>query len=222
MGAGAGSSYAQTVSGRDAYRRSAGVYDRFIEPLQAGVRRVALDVVPPQPGWDVLDVGCGTGTGLAAYLEAGCDVAGVEVSQAMFERARDRLGDQADLQLTDGGPLPFGDGRFDLVATSMVLHEVPEDQRAALIGEMARVARDDGRLLITDFRFGPLRGWKGPTLKVVHEVIEGVSGHYSGFRSFRAAGGVPHLLDETGLEIEREKIIAGGNLAIYVVTPSIS
>ncbi len=33
----------------DPYRRIAPIYDRLIEPLEAGVRRVALGVLPPQP-----------------------------------------------------------------------------------------------------------------------------------------------------------------------------
>lgn len=199
----------------------AGVYDRLIEPMQAGVRGVAREVVPPQPGWRVLDVGCGTGTGLAEYLEAGCTVAGVDVSAAMLERANTRLGDAAELHLTDGDVLPFDSGRFDLVTTSMVLHEVPVQARTALVTEMARVATDDGRLLLIDFRFGSLRGWKGPVLRMTSALIERFAGHYSGYRTFKATGGVPHVVGEAGLEVEREKIVAGGNVAIYVVAPTI-
>ncbi|MDH3397985.1 MAG: class I SAM-dependent methyltransferase [Acidimicrobiia bacterium] len=203
----------------DPYRRIAGVYDRLIEPMQAGVRRVALDVVPPQPRWQVLDVGCGTGTGMAPYVEAGCTVIGVDVSDAMLERATARLGDRAEFHLTDGGALPFDGGRFDLITTSMVLHEVPADARTDLVTEMARVAKPDGRLLFIDFRFGSLRGWKGPTFRALSVVIERLSGHYSGYRSFKTSGGVPAVVDEAGLNIDREKIVAGGNVAIYVVTP---
>lgn len=90
------------MSARDPYRRLAPLYDRLIEPMQAGVRRIALDLIPPQPDWQVLDVGCGTGTGMAPYIEAGCAVIGVDVSAAMLEKAAARLGDRAKLHLTDG------------------------------------------------------------------------------------------------------------------------
>ena len=207
------------MSGKDPYRWQAEVYDRLIEPLQAGVRRVALEVVPPQPEWQVLDVGCGTGTGLAGYVDAGCTVAGVDTSAAMLEKATECLGEAAELHLTAGDSLPFDGGRFDLVATSMVLHEVPEDARTALVTEMARVAKSDGRLLLIDFRFGSLRGWKGPTLRMLNAVIERFSGHYSEYRSFKAYGGIPPVVKAAGLGIEHEKIVGGGNLAIYVVPP---
>ena len=161
------------MSDNDPYRRIAGVYDRLIEPMQAGVRRVALDVIPPEPGWQVLDVGCGTGTGMARYVEAGCTAVGVDVSAAMLDKAKARLGVQTDLHLTDGNTLPFDDGCFDLVTTSMVLHEVPTDARTTFVAEMARVSKPSNALLFIDFRFGSLRGWKGPTLRGLSEVIEG-------------------------------------------------
>lgn len=211
--------YARTMSAIDPYRRIAKVYDRFIEPMQAGVRRIALELVPPQSDWKVLDVGCGTGTGIVPYVEAGCTVSGVDVSVTMLEKATARLGDRAELRLTDGRTLPFDGGRFDLVCASMVLHEVPAIAREAFVIEMARVARPNGRMLLIDFRFGSLRGWKGPTLRAFSRIIERLSGHYSRYRSFEASGGVPSVVDRAGLGIEREKIVAGGNIAIYVVRP---
>ncbi len=207
------------MSATDPYRRVARVYDRLIEPMQAGVRRVAREVIPPQPEWHVLDVGCGTGTGMVPYVEAGCVVIGVDVSPSMLEIASARVGDRAELHLTDGDTLPFDGGRFDLVTTSMVLHEVPADARRTFVTELARVAKPDGRLLLIDFRFGSLRGWRGPTFRALSAVIERFSGHHSGYRSFKASGGVPGVVGEAGLSIEREKIAGGGTLAIYVVAP---
>jgi ubiquinone/menaquinone biosynthesis C-methylase UbiE len=138
----------------------------------------------------------------------------------MLDRAKSRLGDSARLHLTDGGALPFPSESIDLVTTSMVLHEVPAPERAPLLREMVRVTRREGRLLLIDFRFGSLRGWRGPLLRGLSGLIERVAGHYPGYRSFKKAGGIPALVTGAGLEIEREKIVAGGNLAIYVVTPA--
>lgn len=211
--------YSHIMDAHDPYRRIAGVYDRLIEPMQRGVRRVALDVVPPRPEWQVLDVGCGTGTGMAPYFETGCTVVGVDTSTAMLEVAAARLGDRADLHLTRGDVLPFDGRRFDLVTTSMVLHEVPADERTGLVTEMARVAKPHGRLLFIDYHFGSLRGWKGPTFRALSAVVERFSGHYSGYRSFKALGGIPGVVSGAGLAIEREKVVAGGNVAIFVVAP---
>ncbi len=203
----------------DPYRRIARIYDQVIEPMQAGVRRVALRVMPPEQGWRVLDVGCGTGTGLVPYLAAGCEVSGVDVSPEMLDRARNRLGTNADLRLTDGDSLPFPDDSFDLAITTMVLHEVPAGQRVAFVKEMARVVKPRGALTVIDFRFGTLRGWRGPVLRAASEIIERLSGHYSRYRSFRQAGGVPGVMEVAGLVVTLEKIVAGGNVAICVMNP---
>lgn len=205
------------MSGADPYRRIAGVYDRIVEPMQRGVRRRALDLVAPRPHWRVLDVGCGTGTGLVPYVEAGCTVAGLDVSAAMLERARERLGGAVDLRLTEGGRFPFEGGRFDLVTMSMVLHEIPAAERAEVLREMARVTAPGGRMLVTDFWFGSRRSAKGRLLRFVSWIMERLSGHYRGYRTFRAAGGVPAAAGAAGLEVEAEKVVAGGNLAIFVL-----
>ena len=205
------------MAGHDPYRRMAHLYDRLIEPMQSGVRRIALDLVPPDPAWDVLDVGCGTGTGLAGYADAGCAVVGIDVSAAMLERASERLGHRAELHLVSPGPMPFEDDRFDLAITSMVIHELPAEGRIPLVRETARVVKPGGRLLVIDFRFGSLRGWRGRALRLILPIIERFSGHYRQYRSFRIAGGVPPLLAAADLELEREKIVAGGNLAVYVI-----
>ncbi len=164
-------------------------------------------------------MGCGTGTGLAGYQAAGCTVAGVDVSPAMLAEAGARLGEGAELHLTKGEVLPFAAGHFDLVTASMVLHEVAVGDRSSLLTEMARCTKPGGRILITDFRIGSLRGWRGPILRVVNAVIERFSGHYAGYRSFRSGGGIPALAERAGFTVEREKITAGGNIGIYVVNP---
>lgn len=74
-------------------------------------------------------------------------------------------------------------------------------------------------MLLIDFRFGHLRGWKGPVLRSLSSIVERLSGHYSGYQSFKISGGVPELVSRAGLILLREKIVAGGNVAIYEVTP---
>jgi len=154
------------------------------------------------------------------YLDAGCAVAGVDMSEAMLKKATERLGDRADVRLTDGQTLPFADDQFDLVTTTMVVHEVPGDQRGAFVAEMARVAKPGGALMLIDFRFGSLRGWRGPGLRLASGIIERLSGHYSRYRTFKDTGGVPGVLASVGLDVTTEKIVAGGNVAIYLVSPS--
>ncbi len=204
-----------TTPARDPYRRLASVYDRLVDPLNAGVRRVALRIDEPEPSWSVLDVGCGTGATLAAYADAGCTISGIDPSPAMLARAAERLGPAADLRVGVGQELPYPDATFDRVVASMMLHEVAAEHREAVLREGLRVARETGLLVVVDFRKGDLRGMKARLIKALSWVIERVGGHYGGYRSFHRLGGLPAVARQAGADIVREKIVAGGNLAIY-------
>lgn len=204
-----------TAADRDPYRHTARLYDATVGRLNTGVLDAALRFRPPVGGERVLDIGCGTGLALERYRDAGCRVSGIDPSTAMLDRARSRLGESADLRHSRAEHLPFETGRFDLVTMSMVLHEIPEPLRMEAIDEARRVTAEAGVTLITEFRFGGLRGWRAPFIKAMSYGIEAVSGHLSGFLSFRAGRGLPGLAREMALTVAAEKILAGGNIAIY-------
>jgi SAM-dependent methyltransferase len=65
-------------------------------------------------GLRLLDVGCGTGGGLASMLERGYEVTGVDVSPRMLAVAREKLGPHVRLHVEDMRSLPPL-GAFDLV-----------------------------------------------------------------------------------------------------------
>ncbi|WP_461036961.1 class I SAM-dependent methyltransferase [Streptomyces mayteni] len=98
-------------------------------------------------GRRILDAGCGSGLLFAALRDRGAIVSGFDSSAGMLELARQRLGDGADLRVTDlgGGPLPYPDDTFDDVVASLVLHYL-EDWGPAL-AELRRVLKPGGRLI---------------------------------------------------------------------------
>jgi ubiquinone/menaquinone biosynthesis C-methylase UbiE len=204
---------------KDPYRRVAGLYDRVLEPMNAPLRGIGMSLLPPEPGMRVLDVGCGTGTHLERYLDAGCRGWGIDLSPAMLEHARRRLGDRADLTLGSAAELPYPDASFDLVLAATLLHELDPDTRTAALAEMSRVRSDDDRILVVDFHAGGRKSLKGRFLRgfsVLTELIAGWA-HYRHYREFMGAGGVPAIAGESGLEIEREKVVAGGNMGLYLL-----
>ncbi|MDH5199489.1 MAG: class I SAM-dependent methyltransferase [Candidatus Bathyarchaeota archaeon] len=96
---------------------------------------------------EVLFVGCGTGYS-ACYTaqKHGCRVVGVDISEAMVSRARERaremgLEGRVDFRVGDAYGLEFEDGAFDIVVTEFVT--VFLDKGRAL-GEYARVLRPGG------------------------------------------------------------------------------
>ena len=206
----------------DPYRRIARFYDAIVEPFNASLRRYVAYVAGPKTGMRVLEVGCGTGTNLELFAEAGCEVAGVDLSQSMMDLAKKKLGDQADLRLCDAAEMSFADNSFDLVLSFLTLHEMPPAVRTPVMKEIVRVAGADGRALFIDYypgRFSFPMGW---FYRAVILAIEFGAGweHFQNHRDFLARKGLPTLIEAHGLSVTKEKILAGGNIQVVLTKPN--
>ena len=89
--------------------------------------QAALELLDPQPGEAILDVGCGDGTLTQAILERGASVVGIDNSLSMVGAARAR---GLDARLMDAAQLKFGEA-FDAVFSNATLHWVLDKERAA-------------------------------------------------------------------------------------------
>ena len=96
--------------------------------------RPLLDLLEPQPGMRILDLGCGTGHQAAELARHGCTVIGVDIDAAMLERARASHPDvagltfvQADAQEPGLALLPVVADLvpFDVVMSNAALHWMP-------------------------------------------------------------------------------------------------
>jgi ubiquinone/menaquinone biosynthesis C-methylase UbiE len=122
-------------------------------------RRLAQDVAAhAEPGVAVLDVGTGPGVLLDELAKHRPDltVTGVDPSADMIAAARRKLarfGDRATAVTGDAADLPFPDGSFDLIVSSLSLHHW--DRPADAGRELARVLRPGGRICIYDVPAAP-------------------------------------------------------------------
>ena len=106
--------------------------------------RLAGDVA----GLEILDAGCGSGPLMEALRGKDAVVSGFDLSPAMVELARQRLGEDADVRVADlGAPLPYPDDTFDLVVASLSLHYVKDWDSA--LAELRRVLKPGGRLIVS-------------------------------------------------------------------------
>jgi SAM-dependent methyltransferase len=87
----------------------------------------ALDLLDPQPGEHILDIGCGDGTLTLKIKEAGADVVGIDNSLSMVAAAKAR---GLDARLMDAAQLKFGEA-FDAAFSNATLHWVLDKERAA-------------------------------------------------------------------------------------------
>jgi SAM-dependent methyltransferase len=107
-------------------------------------RRFAPELCHGDAGRRVLDVGCGTGVGMADYAEFG-EVAGIDASEAAVRYAYRR--DMRRAGVADASSLPFRSGIFSLVSMIEVLEHVEDDEGA--LAELARVTVPGGLIVLT-------------------------------------------------------------------------
>jgi len=134
-------------------------YDRGIALLsRGGADRCKEKLVEEnvRPGFQVLEIGCGTGTMaiLAALQEA--EVLGFDVSGPMLEVARrkiDASGMAGRIQLEETGVSGMdrlADERFDLVMSTLVFSELSHDERSYALRHSYRVLKTGGHLAVAD------------------------------------------------------------------------
>jgi len=156
-----------------------------------------LDDLGLQGSEDALDMGCGRGAvllALARRLPTGHvtgldlwrsrDQSGNEIDTTRANAVAEGVVDRVELVTGDMTSMPFPDGRFDLVVSSLAIHNIHGGEgRMAAIDEALRVLRPGGRLVIADIqatrlyarrlrergvdhvrrrRLGPQAWWSGP------------------------------------------------------------
>lgn len=125
-------------------------FDELAEAYDAyrsGYSRALYDTLEEygfKPGMRVLDIACGTGLASEPLLKRGMKVIGVDISEPMMDKARERMKD-AKFVVGDAEALPFEKASFDAAICAQAMHWT--DQIKA-IGEMTRVVRPGGRVAI--------------------------------------------------------------------------
>jgi trans-aconitate methyltransferase len=112
---------------------------RFVANLATKV----VQMLSPQPGERILDIGCGDGALTVQIAETGAVVIGVDNSPAMLEAARVR-GLNVELHCADA--LPYHH-QFDAVFSNAALHWLSEDRHPALLAGVHHALKPGGRFV---------------------------------------------------------------------------
>jgi ubiquinone/menaquinone biosynthesis C-methylase UbiE len=123
-------------------------FRRFVVPL---VREAARG----RPGGRILDCGSGTGANLA-WLQAHGRPVGIDITWSGLAYARGR--GERRLAQASATALPFAEATFDVVTSFDVIITLPDADEAAALGEMHRVLKPGGYVVINVAALDLLRG----------------------------------------------------------------
>jgi len=118
--------------------------------------RGLLDLLAPQPGDRILDLGCGTGQLTSEIAAMGAQVLGVDRSPEMIAEARSRF-PALQFEVCEARQLPFRN-EFTAVFSNAVLHWIPQAEE--VVAGIARALKPGGRF-VAEF------GGKGNVKKIV-------------------------------------------------------
>jgi ubiquinone/menaquinone biosynthesis C-methylase UbiE len=179
------------------------VYDTLVAQAELGA------------GLRVLEIGCGTGnvTTRVKRAEPGADVVGTDPDPLALARAQRKARGLTGIRFERAyaQELPYGDGEFDRVLSSMMLHHLDDEVKAGAAAEIHRVLRPGGRLHIVDIG-GHTTGHHGLAARWMKD-----SPHATG----SLGDAIPRLLRSVGFECtevgtRRHRLI--GQLTFYRAT----
>ena len=216
------------------FDRIAGVYDLMNTAMTAGLhhrwRERAADRAELAPGDSALDVCCGTGDlalALAPRVGAQGRVVGCDFSEPMLELARGKAAERGVSQISfewaDALELPYEDAGFDAVTVGFGVRNLADLDTG--LGEMARVLRPGGRLVILEIT-QPQRAPLSIFFSLWFDRLVPLLGSLAGDRAaytylpesvkrFPGPEGLAASMDEAGFERIRYTVLAGGIIAIH-------
>jgi ubiquinone/menaquinone biosynthesis C-methylase UbiE len=188
------------AAGRDAFLP---FYDVFTAVLGvAKVHRALIEQAHLADGQRVLEIGCGTGnlSLRAKRSRPGIELIGSDPDPRALAVAQRKARNIRGMSFERGYSqrLPYADASFDRVLSSLMLHHLDDDAKAATAAEIRRVLRPGGSLHLVDFtQQGHAHGAHGIHALLSRRMLE--SGHVA------HSGGedIVHLFTAAGLECTR-------------------
>jgi trans-aconitate methyltransferase len=160
-----------------------------------------VELLAPQAGERILDLGCGTGALTAEIAERGVEVLGVDRSEEMISQARRKF-PALKFEALDARELRFN-AEFDAVFSNAVLHWIPEAKQ--VIAGVAHALKPGGRF-VAEF------GGRGN----IQRLVEGFHRAFSALGMlepdgvspwfYPSAGEYASLLEGHGLEVREASL----------------
>ena len=169
-------------------------------------RKLPLTGLTLTPETKVLDLCCGSGQATSVLVEYSQNVTGLDASPLSLKRAQRNV-PQAKYVEAFAENMPFADNSFDLVHTSVALHEMNPEQLQQILNEVYRVLKPGGIFTLVDFHSptNPIF-WPGVAMflwlfetETAWQLLE---------------TDLVQLLSQIGFNVNLPKLYAGGSLQV--------
>ncbi|MEH2058039.1 MAG: methyltransferase domain-containing protein [Nostoc sp.] len=173
---------------------------------EARFRQLALQGLIIDSDTQVLDLCCGSGQTTEFLVKFSQNVTGLDASPKSLQRARQNV-PLASYVEAFAEDMPFADNLFDVVHTSVALHEMQPQQLRKIINEVYRVLKPGGVFTLVDFH-APTNPIFWPGVSVFLLLFE----TETAWELLKTD--LAKLLTETGLEVGKPTLYAGGSLQV--------
>jgi len=169
-------------------------------------RQLALQGLTILPDTKVLDLCCGSGQATQFLVQYSQNVTGLDASPLSLKRARQNV-PQAQYTEAFAEDMPFADNSFDLVHTSVAMHEMQAEQLRQIIKEVYRVLKPGGVFALVDFH-APTNPLFWPPISLFLLLFE----TETAWNLLKTD--LPGLLAEIGFREKEQILYAGGSLQV--------
>jgi trans-aconitate methyltransferase len=176
---------------------------RFVATLATAV----VDLLNPQSGEHILDVGCGDGALTEQLAATGAILTGVDASPTMVAAARARGLKSACAFKVDHHPveaLPYED-RFDAVFSNAALHWIPAHHQASALSAIHRALRHRGRFVAEMGGHGNIAAIRTALQSTLAPY--GLDAEAAAASFFPSPATYQHLLEQAGFTVQSIELI---------------
>lgn len=173
---------------------------------EARFRQLALQGLTINSDNQVLDLCCGSGQSTQFLVKSSQNVTGLDASPLSLRRAQQNVPEAAYVEAF-AEKMPFADNLFDVVHTSVALHEMQSEQLQKIINEVYRVLKPGGVFTLVDFHAptNPIF-WPGVSLFLLLFETQ------TAWQLLKTD--LPNLLTQIGFKVGKPTLYAGGSLQV--------
>jgi ubiquinone/menaquinone biosynthesis C-methylase UbiE len=103
-----------------------------------------------EPGEQILEIGCGTGSLAVLMTQRGAQVTGIDISETMLSQARQTAPDANFLHMTVTELKNFEESAFDAVVSTLAFSELSTDERKLALKGIRHILKPNGKFILVD------------------------------------------------------------------------